>query len=587
MQQVFLAFCLGLHYNKPRNLSEGGVLLKRKLSILLVIALFLCQLCAPVAADSAEVTKEAVYAALYEADISAVRSALDNGLVTSVELTEYYLNRILKYDEPYNCFITVCDDALQIAAERDRKLADGTGEGLLFGVPIVIKDNMDLTGYHTTNGFYKKASQIAKTDAFVVQRLLEEGAVIIAKANMSTQAQDAKRSISQVAGETRNAYNTGLAAGGSSGGSAVSVSLNFATASLGTDTNSSLRIPAALAGCVSLRPTFGSISVEGIKRLNSTRDVPGAITRSVYDQAIMLDVLTDRANHYTENLNGNVLKGMRIGILKQLTYAVGSGERAEKNLDKEVQAAFQNAVEQLRACGAEVVEISIPKLFNLSDKTFASGDVKYKDALYAEFQSKLESENLSAVIYPTYLSAPLRSGKDSNGKNWTTTSQVNINNCRTLSPCASIPEISIPIGYHSRGAGMGMEVAALRGQEQLLLDIAYSFTNANDFRKAPDGAPNDYADAYMGDLEELITIINTPETVPQETEGEKETLPQETEADVENIPAEEKDPADDRIVLYVGIGVIAILLIIIAILLRIVVVRKRRAKKRQRQRIEL
>lgn len=552
--------------------------MKRKLVLIFVAFILMSQLCVFSTADTEELqlSKETVYAALYEADISSVRSALQGGLVTSVELTRYYLDRIEKYNDPYNCFITLCDDALQVAAERDKAFADGTAEGLLFGIPIVIKDNMDLVGYHTTNGFYKKDSQIAKSNAYVVDRLLEEGAVIIAKANMSTQAQDAKRSISQVAGETKNAYSTHLAAGGSSGGSAVSVSLNFATASLGTDTNSSLRIPAALAGCVSLRPTFGSISVSGIKRLNSTRDVPGAITRTVYDQAIMLDVLTDGENNYAENLNGNVLQGMRIGILKQLTYAVGTGERAEKNLDKEVQTAFANAVQQLKKCGAEVVELSIPSLFNLSDKTFASGDVKYKDALYDHFKSKLEAENLSAVIFPTYLSSPLRSGKDETGKNWSKVSQTNINNCRTLAPSASIPEITVPIGYHSRGAGMGMEIAALRGQEQLLLDIAFSFTNAKDYRVAPTGAPNDYAGSYVSDLAELL-IPDLPEETVEPT-ADATVQPENTE---QAEPAPQQEKANDRIVLYVGIGLCAVMLTIAIILMRILAIKKRKARRRQ------
>lgn len=555
--------------------------MKRKLVLILVVLFFINQLCVFSFSEEQKLSKETVYAALYEADITSVRSALEKGLVTSVELTRYYLERIEAYDDPYNCFITMCDDALQVAAERDKAIADGTAEGLLFGVPIVIKDNMDLTGYHTTNGFYKKDSQIAKSNAYVVQRLLDEGAVIIAKANMSTQAQDAKRSISQVAGETKNAYSKYLASGGSSGGSAVSVSLNFATASLGTDTNSSLRIPAALAGCVSLRPTFGSISVSGIRRLNSTRDVPGAITRSVYDQAIMLDVLTDGENNYAENLNGEVLKGMRIGILKQLTYAYGTGERAEKNLDKEVQEAFSAAVEQLRVCGAEVVELSIPNLFSLSEKTFASGDAKYKDALYDAFKSKLEEEKLSAVIFPTYLSAPLRSGKDENGKNWTKVAQTNINNCRTLAPCASIPEITVPIGYHSLGAGMGMEIAALRGQEQLLLDIAYSFTNAKDYRVAPTGAPNDYAGDLVGDITQLILSQEPEQTepIPEETTSEKPTADANEEAtDQPSVYSEE------RIVLFVGIGICVVLLSTALYLMGVLARRRKRAKRRQKVR---
>lgn len=566
--------------------------MKKRLSFVLALVLMLSQLWAPGFAEeeTQKYSKENIYAALFEADIEAVRSALDNGYITSTELTQYYLDRIAKYNEPYNCFITICDDALQVAAERDKMLSEGSAEGLLFGVPIVIKDNMDLEGYHTTNGFYKKDSQIAKTNAYVVQRLLDEGAVIIAKANMSTQAQDAKRSVSQAVGETKNAYDVELSAGGSSGGSAVSVSLNFATAGLGTDTNSSVRIPAALAGCIALRPTFGNISVDGIKRLNSTRDVPGAITRTVYDQAIMLDVLTDSAYEYTKNLNGDALQGLRIGVLKELSYSVGSGERAEKNLDPEIQEAFQTAVKQLTYCGAEVVEVSMPKIFNLSTKTFSSGDAVYKDNLYKAFQEMLEKENISAVIFPTYLSAPLRSGKDETGKNWSNVSQKFINNCRVLSPSASIPEITVPIGYHSRGAGIGMEIAAQRGQEQLLLDMAYSYTNAVDCRIAPTGAPNDYIDYYVCSLQEM-NIIEQPQEQEEPVDVPDEEVSVETQPEeptVQNVPVKQEDVSNKKemnrelyITLWVGISLCAAMFIAV-IVLTVILVKKRTARKKEK-----
>lgn len=452
-----------------------------------------------------QLDREAVLGALYEADISEIRDALNARLITVTELTQHYLDRIEKYNRDYNCFITMCDDALMVAAARDEQLARGEAEGLLFGVPVVIKDNIDLVGYHTTNGYKKKDEQIAGTNAQVVDYLLAEGAVIIGKTNMSTQAQDALRSVSRAVGETMNAYSTGLASGGSSGGSAVATSLNFAVAGLGTDTNSSLRIPAALAGCVSMRTTFGLISTDGIVRLNSTRDVAGAITRTVYDQAIMLDVLTQGAYSYTENLNPQALAGARIGVLEQLSYATGAtGLRTDQNIDDEVEDAFQRALEELRACGAEVVMVKVPKLFTLSDKTFTQKDQASKDALYQSFCETLQTQNITAMVYPTYLSAPIRSGIDENGVNWNDRTQVNINNCRTLSPSAGLPEITVPIGNHSRGAGIGMEIASLKGNEQLLLNLAYSYTCVYDHRKIPAGAPNDYADACRYSLPELI-----------------------------------------------------------------------------------
>lgn len=475
--------------------------------------------------DWADVEKEAILSALYEADISALRQAISIGLISCEELTAFYLERIETYNAPYNCFITICEDALTVARQRDQQLASGQAEGFLFGIPVVIKDNINLSEYHTTNGHEKDDTQIAESNAAVVDYLLSQGAVIIAKTNMSTDAQEAHRTISEIVGETKNAYSPYLASGGSSGGSAVAVSLNFAVAGLGTDTNSSLRLPAALSGCVSLRSGLKKISTEGITPLNPSRDVPGAITRTVYDQAVLLDVLTEGAYNYTENLNANALDGLRIGILTEFSYALPEDKlRTEAKIDPEVAAAFANAITELESLGAEVIPVSMPDLFELSDKTFGTGNTSaYKTALYESFLNTLENNDISAVIFPTYLSTPLRSGRDANGKYWNVWTQTFINNCRNLSSCAKLPEISIPIGIHSLGAGIGMEIAAPRDCEQLLLDIAYSYTNSYDHRALPPGAPDTYAQSNIGTLEDLVNAYQaflgslepSPEPTPE------------------------------------------------------------------------
>jgi len=553
-----------------QEINEGNIQrMKRIFAAVLCIAM----LCGSPVVNAQEavvsVEKDTLLSALYEADISAMQEALSLGLVTSEELTQYYLQRIEDYNEPYNCFITICDNALEVARQRDADRKKGLAEGALFGIPIVVKDNMDYEGYHTTNGYYKKDSQIAKENADVVQAFVDAGAVILAKANMSTAAQDALCSKSQVAGETKNAYNTTMAAGGSSGGSAVATSLNFAAAALGTDTNSSLRIPAALNGCVSLRPTFGLLSNKGIKRLNSTRDTAGAITRTVYDQALMLDVLTGGTHHYTENLNGQVLTGMRIGILEELSYATSKeAKRKESNLDKEVSEAFANAVKELESLGAEVVSVSFPKLFSLSNRTFSSGDATYKEALYNAYLEVLEENDVSVLIYPSYLSAPIRSGVDENGKNWSATSQVNINNCRTLSPSAGLPEITVPIGVHSRGSGIGMEIAAPKNCEQLLLDIAYSYTQSYDHRQAPEGAPDSYQDANQGSLPAVIDdylyrvaqMQTEPTTLPEETVTALETV----SSAVEATPVAKQN---DTLLLYAVLAATGLMAVIVLVLI--------------------
>lgn len=443
-----------------------------------------------------DVSQDAILASLQEADITSIQEAYSMGILTCTQVTQYYLDRISAYNDTYNCFITLCDDALEQAAQKDTLMAEGKQEGHLFGIPMVIKDNMDYAGYYTTNGYGKNKSYIAKDNAQVVEYLVQEGAIIIGKANMSTAAQDARASKSIAGGETKNAYNDRLASGGSSGGSAVATALNFTVAALGTDTNSSLRLPAVLNGCISLRSTWGALSNDGIRKLNSRRDVPGVITRTVMDQAIILDVMSGGETSFAENLDSEALQGKRLGILKELAY------RNSNIADDEVLVAFENAVDELESCGAEVIEISISNIRALASSSYGSS--YYMDVMYRTVENAMEKNQIDAIIYPTYLHTPLRSGKDENGRYWNPSSQTYINNSSKFSSCARLPEIAIPIGYHSLGAGIGMEIAALKGQEQLLLDIAYSYTLQYDHRVAPMDSPNLYQSYYEGTLAGLI-----------------------------------------------------------------------------------
>lgn len=493
------------------------------------LALALCVLLLSVPAEASEglplsqSDKEALLSALFEAEITEVREAIDLRLISCEELTAYYLERIEAYDGDYNCFITLCDNALDEARLRDAQLAAGAGDGALFGIPVVVKDNIQYAGYPTTNGRSSRLGTVSKENAVIVDYLLAEGAVIVGKTNMSTDAQDARVSRSSAGGETKNAYNPYLASGGSSGGSAVAVSLNFAMAALGTDTNSSLRYPSALNGCVTLRPTLGTLSTKGCLPLNRQRDTPGAITRTVRDQAILLDVLSGGEAAYMEHLDDTVLEGMRIGVLKELSGPVSSAwGRSKKKVDPEILSAFENALGELEECGAELVEVSLPQVFTLSSKETDSSAQKQK--LYSRYQALLTDQELSAVVFPTYLSAPQWSGRDEDGVNWNVYSQTYINNCSYLSPFMGTPELTVPIGLHSRGAGIGMEIAGDKGAEQLLLNIAYSYLARYDHREAPAGAADLYAQANAGDLPARIAAYHesllpppTPEPTPTPT----------------------------------------------------------------------
>ncbi|MBE6948682.1 MAG: amidase [Ruminococcaceae bacterium] len=521
--------------------------------------------------------KNALLSALYEADLDDICKAIELRLITCQELTAYYLKRIETYNEDYNCFITICEDAMDIAAQRDAEIEAGTADGALFGIPVVVKDNIHVAGYPTTNGYSKESVSVSDENAYVVERLLEEGAVIIAKSNMSTEAQDARASYSSAVGHTRNAYNTHLSPGGSSGGSAASTSLNFCAASLGTDTNSSLRMPAALNGCVALRVTTGLIPMDNIIKLNSSRDVVGSITRSVEDQAIMLSILT--GGTYYDNLNADVLNGLRIGVLEELSYAVSyDSERSEESIDDEVASAFENAITELESCGAEVVKVSMSDFFYLSDRTFPAGGYEYIDDFTSEFEEFLAENNISAVIYPTYLSTPLRMGTDENGTYWDVYEQDFINNCRALAPSAAIPDITVPIGSHSLGAGIGMEIAAAPNSEQLLLDIAYSYTLSFNHRAVPTGAPDLYAAFNAGTLSEyidsyLLSLLPVQEEETPQVGPKKEPL-----FIPEPVPEEEEEfeLSTVNIIIISCVGIV----FITAILRGIRNLKRRRRKKK-------
>lgn len=528
--------------------------MKRIFSVILASILFFsCFTMAFAENKKTVVEKESILSALFEADILTIRTAIDNRVISCEELTSYYLERIEKYNMSYNCFITICYESLDVAKERDKALANGKNKGALFGVPVVIKDNMNLEGFYTTNGHKFEDSDVATDNAYVVSLLLKEGAIIVGKTNMSTDAQDARTSYSKVKGETKNAYNTLLSAGGSSGGTASAVSLNFAVAGLGTDTNSSLRIPAILNGCYSLRPTLNKISFDGCTHLNNSRDVIGAVTRSVYDQAIMLDVLTENKYSYERKLNSSAISGLKFGVLSELTYPVETSlitetdenlrekkikqfdlqYRTENNMDAEVSSTFQNAVNNLKNCGAEVVTVSMPELFELAYPTFQKHDFSIKKTFYNQIKAFMKENDLDALIFPTYLSTPLKSGTDSSGKYWNVWSQVFLNNCRVISPSTSMPEMSLLIGYHSSGAGIGMEILTDKNNEQLLLNIAYSYTQRYDCRKIPSGAPDLYSKWNIGSLEDILEKYDIPalsdKVIVIETTTKKTTTEETTE----------------------------------------------------------
>jgi Asp-tRNA(Asn)/Glu-tRNA(Gln) amidotransferase A subunit family amidase len=320
----------------------------------------------------------------FEKSIRELQRAMTAGQITSEQLVQFYLDRIAAYDEAQagprlNALLHVNPRAAADARSLDDERKRGRPRGPLHGIPILLKDNFDTTDMPTTGGCLALSGVIPQRDAFQVKKLREAGAVILGKVNLHELALGLT-TISSLGGQTLDPYDLTRAPGGSSGGSAVAATANFAAATLGTDTSGSIRIPSSHNNVVGLRPTLGLSSRAGIIPFGHTQDTGGPIARTVEDVAIVLDATVgfDPADPVTAASNGkiprtyaaslrrNALKGARIGVLTEFfppSPLRGFGETSGSATEEgEVSAVVRGALDAMRAQGATVVDITVPNL---------------------------------------------------------------------------------------------------------------------------------------------------------------------------------------------------------------------------------
>ena len=241
---------------------------------------------------------------------------LKSGALTAEAVTEGCLARITERNRTLNAFITVLvDEALEQARERDREIAAGSYRGPLHGVPISLKDIIDLRDTPTTAASRVRDGHIARGDATVVGRLRDAGAVFIGKTNLHEFALGTTNEDSAY-GPVLHPFDDTRSPGGSSGGSAVSILARMAYASIGTDTGGSIRIPAAACGLVGLKATIGEIPLDGIVPLSETLDHVGPMCLSVEDTALLFDVLRGIPNPVAPA--AREVRGLRFGIPRAL-----------------------------------------------------------------------------------------------------------------------------------------------------------------------------------------------------------------------------------------------------------------------------
>lgn len=378
---------------------------------LVVVASFVCALTRLAAAEF-DVT---------EKSILELQSAMQSGAVTSRQLVELYLARITAYDRQgpaLNAISATNPQALAAADALDEERRTRGARGPLHGIPVLVKDNYETIEMPTANGSIALATFHPKSDAFIVRRLKQAGAVVLGKTNMHELAMGIT-SVGSQFGRVRNPYDLDRNPGGSSGGTGAAIAANLAAAGMGSDTCGSIRIPSSHNNLFGLRGTQGLSSRSGIVPLSSTQDIGGPLTRSITDLALMLDatVGVDPADPVTRRSEGRIpksyrdaldrgaLQGARLGVLRSLFGAAPE--------DQEVTGIVNKWIEALKKAGAEPVDVAIPGLDEmLKNSSLIAPEFKFDFADYLarhpEAPVKSLSELLERGLYHHELEARIR-----------------------------------------------------------------------------------------------------------------------------------------------------------------------------------
>ncbi len=324
---------------------------------------------------------------LTRASIADINAAFEAGALTSEKLVELCLSRIKAYDQAgpkLNAVLTLNPKALETARSIDAERQARGPRSPMHGIPVVLKDNMDTADLPTTAGSFMLAGSLPPDDAFLVTRLREAGAIILAKVNMSEFASG--DSLSSLGGPTYNPHDSARTPSGSSGGTGAAIAAAYALVGLGTDTGGSVRGPSAANGIVGLKPTHGLLSRDGIVPLALSFDTAGPMARTVYDVAAALGVMTgvDAADaatsksqgrferDYTRHLDPAALQGARIGIARDF---MGS--------DPEVDWLVEASLATIRDAGATIVDVRLPGWLLQARGEF------YRTIRYREFRAQI------------------------------------------------------------------------------------------------------------------------------------------------------------------------------------------------------
>ena len=483
-----------------------------------------------------------------ESSIADLHDQMQRGELSSAELVDWYIDRIEAIDQAgpgLNAIIEINPDARDTAAALDQEWQTSGPRGPLHGIPVVLKANIDTADQmYTSAGSLALAEHVPEEDAFIVKRLRNAGAVILAKANLSEWANfrssHSSSGWSSVGGQTRNPYDTARSPCGSSSGSGVAVAANLTVVAVGTETDGSVVCPSGMNGIVGIKPTLGLVSRSGIIPGAHSQDTAGPMARSVRDAAILLTAMTgidadDPAtaaaeihHDYSANLTADGLSGKRIGVIRSY-YGAGSVPGVEEVLEASIAA--------LKAQGAEIVDdihIAIGDMYDDEDTVFlyelkadlaayfnTSGapvgslaDVIAFNKAHADtvmpffgqdyFLLAQESGPLTDEAYQAALENSKRAARagidgalkedeldaliaPTNGPAWMI-DHINGDTfsvgSSSLAAVSGYPNITVPAGFVS-GLPIGLSFIGKPWNEKQLIEIAYAFEQATGVRRAP------------------------------------------------------------------------------------------------------
>ena len=459
--------------------------------------------------------------------IEELMNAMDKGYLTSEQLVNIYLERIEAYDDMFNSINQLNGKAVEQARKLDEERSNGKLRGRLHGIPILVKCNIDVYGMPTTAGTKALKDNYPKENSFVVQKLVDEGAIILGSTNMSEMAFSAGNSYSSY-GYVKNVFNVDYTSYGSSGGSAVSVAAAFAAASLGTDTNSSVRIPAAGAGLVGVRPTLGLVSRSGVVPYDVERDTVGVLSRSVSDNALLLNIISgvDKSDEKTKNsqemkidVSDSSLEGIVIGVPTQYTKGSNQYSGVMGLTDPDIYNLVEESIDKLEKTGATLVYLdnfvkssnltlasksmsgitmcdgfnnyikgttgtirsfndlvnADGKVYDLSSYVGGCGGKNYnisnKNSMKATYRNHVdhffEKYELDAILYPTIKNKVFRYKE-----------KGSISPGSSLGSAIGYPSITVPMGFVG-DFSYGIEFFSQAYNEEIIYNVAASFEKVN------------------------------------------------------------------------------------------------------------